>query len=128
MVVGVGIDIASVARFDRSLRRFGAKMVARILSVAERDALPQHPRLSAQHLAGRFAIKEAAAKALGDLSAIGWHDIQVLLDPMGTPKLMLHGIAAKRAELRRVSRTFVSLSHDAGIAAAVVVLESLGDT
>lgn len=115
MIVGVGIDVVDVDRFRQTLERTPA-MSARLFSEAERE----RPLAS---LAARFAAKEALAKALGAPSDLNWRDAEVLVDPSGKPVLALSGTVAARAADLGVRELHLSLSHDAGIASAVVVLE-----
>ena len=74
-------------------------------------------------LAARFAAKEALAKALGAPAGLHWIDAEVQTDETGRPSLVLSGSVARRADEIGATRVHVSLSHDAGIASAVVVLE-----
>ena len=77
-------------------------------------------------LAGRVAAKEAAYKALSAQGAdlgIGWQSIEVERLEDGRPRLVLHGPALARFNALGATRCHVSLSHDGGIAAAVVVIE-----
>jgi holo-[acyl-carrier protein] synthase len=74
-------------------------------------------------LAARFAAKEALAKALGAPVGLQWHDAEVHRGADGRPHLVMRGTVAARAERLGAVHTHVSLSHDAGIASAVVVLE-----
>jgi holo-[acyl-carrier protein] synthase len=79
------------------------------------------------HLAARLAAKEAAFKALsGTESArlIGWKDIEVMSRPGHAPELVLHGRAQQRAEVLRVTRHWLTLSHTDSTAGAVVVMET----
>lgn len=123
MVVGLGIDIASVARLERALERFGNRIWERILTPREREELAgrRHDRASA--LAGRFAAKEAASKALGGPRDVWWHDVEIRRGPLGAPTLHLSGPALPHAERLGVARSMVSITHDGGVAAAVVILE-----
>ena len=116
MIVGVGIDVVDVARFGASLERTPA-MRARLFTPAERD----RPVAS---LAARFAAKEALAKALGAPTGLGWLDAEIVNAPTGDPRFELRGSVRARADELGVADLHVSLSHDAGIASAVVVLES----
>ena len=114
-VVGVGIDVVDIGRFGDALRRTPG-MVERLFTEAESE----RPLAS---LAARFAAKEALAKALGAPGNLDWHDAEVRSEASGRPVLELRGtVAARAAELGAVS-VHLSLSHDAGIASAVVVLE-----
>jgi holo-[acyl-carrier protein] synthase len=115
-VVGVGIDVVDVSRFDAALRRTPG-LTSRLFTPAEATRPPAS-------LAARFAAKEALAKALGAPGDLEWHDAEVVSESSGRPRLELRGsVAARAAEVGAVS-VHLSLSHDAGIASAVVVLES----
>jgi holo-[acyl-carrier protein] synthase len=119
----MGIDLVSVARVERMLARWDERILTRVMTEAERALLPQGPR-RAEYVAGRIAAKEATSKALGVPDGIRWHDAEVLPARPRPPALQLHGVALARAAHLGVSRTLLALSHDAGVAAAVVVLES----
>ena len=121
MIIGVGLDMCSIDRMRRALERHGERFFARICSAAEREDLAG--RDAATALAGRFAVKEAFAKALDGAPGVGWHDAEVRRAPSGRPRLELHGAALALARKNGVERWHVSITHDAGIAAAVVVLE-----
>ena len=115
MIVGVGIDVVDVARFGEALRRT-PRLRERLFTEAERDLPPAS-------LAARFAAKEAVAKALGAPVGLRWVDVTVRRGPDGAPSLAVSGTVAARGEELGVTRYHVSLSHDAGIASAVVVAE-----
>jgi holo-[acyl-carrier protein] synthase len=123
MIVGLGIDVASVERVARSLERFGDRLWRRILTPGEREDLDARRGDRAVALAGRFAAKEAASKALGAPRDVWWHDVEVRRGALGAPVMALVGPAAARAAQLGVRRSHLSISHDAGVAAAVVVLE-----
>jgi len=123
MVVGLGIDVASVARIRAALERHGDRFWQRILTEHEQADLANRPD-RAVALAGRFAAKEAAAKALGGQPEVWWHDIEVRSDARGGPQMAFRGTATAHAARLGVSRIWVSITHDAGVAAAVVVLDS----
>lgn len=124
MVVGLGIDITSVARIERALQRYGERFWERILTPGERQDLADRTADRASALAGRFAAKEALSKALGAPRDVWWQDVEVRRGQRGAPELRLTGPGAERAAQLGVARAHVSISHDAGVAAAVVVLES----
>ena len=115
MIVGLGIDVVDVERFGETLARTPA-MRERLFTATELT----RPLAS---LAARFAAKEALAKALGAPAGLHWIDAEVQTDETGRPSLVLSGSVARRADEVGASRVHVSLSHDAGIASAVVVLE-----
>jgi holo-[acyl-carrier protein] synthase len=115
-ILGVGIDVVDIARFGETLDRTPA-LRERLFTPTERS----RPLAS---LAARFAAKEALAKALGAPTGMGWLDAEVVNDPSGDPRLDIRGSVQARADELGVATLHVSLSHDAGIASAVVVLES----
>ncbi|WP_309648409.1 holo-ACP synthase [Nocardioides sp.] len=115
-VIGVGIDVVDIERFGESLART-AGLAARLFTPAEAT----RPLAS---LAARFAAKEALAKALGAPVGMHWHDAEVVSEDSGRPLLEVRGSVAARAAELGVAHLHLSLSHDAGIASAVVVLES----
>lgn len=115
-VIGVGIDVCDLDRFAASLERTPG-LRERLFTAAEATRGPAS-------LAARFAAKEALAKALGAPTGLAWHDAEVVSEETGRPRFALRGtVAAKAAELG-VREVHVSLSHDAGVASAIVVLES----
>ena len=115
MIVGVGIDVCDVARFGATLERRPG-LVARLFTPAEAF----RPVAS---LAARFAAKEALAKALGAPQGMSWQDAEIVTDAAGRPTFVVRGTVAARATAAGVVSIHVSLSHDAGIASAVVVCE-----
>jgi holo-[acyl-carrier protein] synthase len=112
----LGIDVVDVSRFEDSLRRTPA-LVARLFTAHESMRPPAS-------LAARFAAKEALAKALGAPDGLAWHDAEVVSEESGRPMLTLRGTVAARAAELGAATVHLSLSHDAGIASAVVVLET----
>ncbi|MDG4789897.1 holo-ACP synthase [Micromonospora sp. WMMD1102] len=121
MIVAVGIDVVLVDRFARALARTPL-LADRLFTEAERVTGSGSPR-SAESLAARFAAKEAVAKALGAPAGLRWHDCEVVADPDGRPWLTVTGTVAAAATRRGVQRWHLSLSHDGGIASAMVVAE-----
>ena len=121
VVVGVGVDVCSVERMQRALSRTPG-LAERLFTAAERTAPGGRPR-RAEGLAARFAAKEALAKALGAPGGLAWHDAEVVDGGRGRPTLRVRGTVAAEAGRQGVDRWHVSLSHDAGVAHAVVVAE-----
>lgn len=121
MIIGVGIDVVPIARFEVASERTG-KLIARLFTAAERITEAGLPR-SAESLAARFAAKEAAAKALGSPGGMAWHDAEIVVDAHGRPSLSVQGTVAAQADKQGVRNWHVSLSHDGGIASAVVIAE-----
>lgn len=114
-IVGVGIDVVDVSRFEESLRRTPG--------LRERLFTPAEAAKPINSLAARFAAKEALAKALGAPTGLVWLDAEVLTAEDGSPSFSLQGTVLARADELGVAHVHVSMSHDAGIASAVVVLE-----
>ncbi|MEU7134572.1 holo-ACP synthase [Streptomyces sp. NPDC046261] len=121
MIVGVGIDVAEIDRFDAALRRTPG--MAQRLFVDRELHLPGGERRGVASLAARFAAKEALAKALGAPPGLLWTDAEVVTEGSGQPRLVVTGTVAARAEALGVTSWHISLSHDAGVASAVVIAE-----
>ena len=115
MIIGVGIDVVDIERFGQTLGRTPA--------LRERLFTPTELHLGLASLAARFAAKEALAKSLGAPAGLSWLDATVVQDPNGRPSLQVTGGVASRADDLGVASFHLSLSHDAGIASAVVVAE-----
>jgi holo-[acyl-carrier protein] synthase len=113
-IIGVGIDVVDIGRFEAALDR----------TPRLRDKLftPAEASLPLSSLAARFAAKEAIAKALGAPAGLEWQDAEVVAEDSGRPLFEVRGsVAARLAELGGTD-VALSLSHDAGIAAAIVVI------
>jgi holo-[acyl-carrier protein] synthase len=126
-VIGIGIDAVDVPRFRAILERTPS-MRERCFTSAEL-AYADQKRDPTERLAARFAAKEATMKALSvGLGAFGFHDVEVVVDPgdnpSGPPRLVLRGPAAELAARRGVTEFFVSLTHTATIAQAMVLAQS----
>ncbi|MFC9649266.1 MULTISPECIES: holo-ACP synthase [unclassified Streptomyces] len=121
MIIGVGIDVAEIDRFAESLRRT-PQLAGRLFS-DEELLLPSGERRGVASLAARFAAKEAVAKALGAPVGLRWTDAEVCVEDSGQPRLRVRGTVAARAAELGVRSWHVSLSHDAGVASAVVIAE-----
>jgi holo-[acyl-carrier protein] synthase len=115
MIVGVGLDVVDTVRFARALDRT-PQLASRLFTEGERNL----PLLS---LAARFAAKEALAKALGAPRGLLWTDAEIVSSPDGRPYLQVRGTVAAAAGRLGVTGWHVSLSHDGGIASAVVIAE-----
>jgi holo-[acyl-carrier protein] synthase len=118
-----GIDIVEISRIEDAVRKFGERFLRRIFLEAERAYCESQSRPAA-HYAARFACKEAVSKAFstGIGKHIGWRDIEVVREPSGQPRLVLHGKGADLARRRNVAGSSVSLSHCREYAAAHAVL------
>jgi holo-[acyl-carrier protein] synthase len=121
VIVSVGIDVVQLERFTAALTRT-PMLAERMFTESERISDAGHPR-SAESLAARFAAKEAVAKALGAPAGLSWYDCEIVVDPDGRPWLTVSGTVAAAAAERGITRWHLSLSHDGGIASAVVIAE-----
>ena len=125
MIVGMGTDLIEVSRVRRSVEHYGDKFLRRVYTAAEvAYAMSKHN--FAERLAGRFAVKEAAMKAIGTgwRRGVTWQDFEVVNEPGGRPILRFTGVARQVAETLGVARNSVSITHTADLAMAVVILES----
>ena len=124
MIVGIGVDLVRVGRLRSLIERHGERARGRLFTSAELAECDRRLDPS-ECLAARFAAKEAALKALGTGKIPGtrWTDMQVTRAESGSPALELAGSARARAERLGVVRVWLSLSHEAGLACALVVME-----
>ena len=120
MIVGVGIDVVEVARLARALERTPG-LAGRLFTPDETCAGEQVRAV--ESLAARFAAKEAVAKALGAPGGLRGRDAEVVALESGRPVLRLHGGVAEEAAAQGITAWHLSLSHDGGVATAVVVAE-----
>jgi holo-[acyl-carrier protein] synthase len=123
-VVGIGIDLARVSRFERFLSAERQGVLERLFTAGERTyALAK--KYPAPHLAARFAAKEAFLKALGLglREGISWQDMEVVQDLLGCPSLLLSGRAGEIFHQRGLLSLHLSYSHDGDYAVATVLLE-----
>ncbi|MDN5790388.1 MAG: holo-ACP synthase [Micrococcales bacterium] len=115
MIIGIGIDVVDIERFALALERTPA-LRKRLFTMEEAG-------LGIASLAARFAAKESLAKSLGAPGGMHWTDVRVVRDDVGKPSLEIGGTVRARANALGVDTFHVSLSHDAGIASAVVIAE-----
>lgn len=116
MIVGIGVDLVDIPRFERTIERTPA-LLHRLFSDAERVLKPHS-------LAARYAAKEALIKALGGSDGVHWTEIEVASEASGRPVFSLCGSTAAVVADRGITALHLSLSHDAGLAAAYVVAEA----
>jgi holo-[acyl-carrier protein] synthase len=116
MIVGLGIDVVALDRFRETVEKTPG-LVERVFTPAER-------KLGHASLAARWAAKEALAKALGAPVGLSWQDAEVVREESGAPRLVVTGSVAERAAELGVTRFHLSMSHDGGMASAVVVAEA----
>lgn len=117
MIIGTGIDLVDVARFERSITRT-PRLLNRLFTAAEQ-------RLRPRSLAARYAAKEALIKALGGSDGVYWTEIEIASEPSGRPHFVLSGSTAAVVRERDITALHLTLTHDAGLAAAYVVAERM---
>jgi len=115
VIMGVGVDIIEIARIEQALRR-RPRMTHRLFVDVEIDYCNSKPASRASHFAGRFAAKEAIAKALG--RSLSWHEVVIDREPTGRPSVRLYGRASEAAAGGKVALT-ISHSRDYAVAYAV---------
>lgn len=121
-ILGIGVDIVEIARFDGAMQRQGQKFLDRLFLPSEQAfCKPQHS--PARCYSARFAAKEAVSKALGTgIGAdIGWRDIELGRKSTGQPFIILHGRGAETAAGKGITEILISLSHSEHYAVANAV-------
>jgi holo-[acyl-carrier protein] synthase len=123
MILGHGIDIVETHRLRELLDRHGDHFLGRVFTPAEQTYCAKNPMRYVEHLAGRFAAKEAVLKALGTgwTNGIAWTDIEILPNPAGQPILKLTGACAGIANRLHISSWHLSISHISTHATASVI-------
>jgi holo-[acyl-carrier protein] synthase len=121
-ILGLGFDATDIPRIASTVERYGDRFLQRVFTEGE-IAYCTRRRNPAPHLAGRFAAKEAAMKALGTGHSRGvlWRDIEVVR-LSGPPQLRLHGGAAARADRMHVRSSLLTITHSEALAMAQVLL------
>lgn len=116
---GIGTDIIEVARIRANLEKYGEKFLEKVLTVKERDYCKTYKDPS-PHVAGRFAAKEAVAKALGKGfgDELAFHDIEILNDLSGKPQVLL---SPRSSAIFDHPQLWVSISHCKTHAVAMVI-------
>jgi holo-[acyl-carrier protein] synthase len=115
MVVGIGVDLVDIARFEEHVAKT-PKLLDRLFVSTELDA-------PIKTIAGRFAAKEAFIKALGGSDGVAWHEVEITKNLSGKPEIKTTGVTAKTVAAAGITNFHLSISHDAGMAVAMVVAE-----
>jgi holo-[acyl-carrier protein] synthase len=125
VIVGLGVDIAEVARVKAAIERHGEVFLKRVYTPREREYCEGFKN-KFERYAGRFAAKEAVMKALGTgwSRGVRWVDVEVVREKGGRPTIMLAGEASKVAERLGVKRIVMSITHTEAQALAQVIFES----
>jgi holo-[acyl-carrier protein] synthase len=113
MVIGHGIDIVETARIRQLVETHGQHFLDRCFTKAEQEYCAKSQKRYFEHLAGRFAAKEAVLKVLGTgwRGGIAWTDIEVTKEPSGQPKIVLTGESLKIANELGIAIWHISISH-----------------
>ena len=124
MIVGIGVDLCDTERVKALLEKWGERFEQRVFTERERSYC-RNDRRRHECLGGRFAAKEAALKAIGTglSNGIGWKDVELVSSEMAPPRIAWHNRAAEIAEMRGMKSCHVTITHDGGLAVAVVILE-----
>ena len=118
MKLATGVDLIEIARIETVLARQGKAWLERIFTPAELEYCGKR----AESLAGRWAAKEAVAKALGSgIGDVSWKEIEILGDEQNAPTLTLHGMAEIKAKELGLANWSVSISHSQSHSVAFVV-------
>lgn len=118
MNLRTGVDLIEISRVGEVIARHGKHYLERIYTPAELEQCGKRT----ESLAGRFAAKEAVAKALGcGIGEVGWKEIEILGDEQNAPALRLHGAAEKKAKELGLTNWSVSISHSMSHAIAIAV-------
>jgi holo-[acyl-carrier protein] synthase len=125
MIVGLGLDIAEIDRIEAAITRHGAPFLERLFTPSE-IAYCERFKNRYERYAGRFAVKEAAMKALGTgwSNGVRWRDIEVMREPSGKPGLRLEGAAREIADRLGVRNISVTITHSGNLALAQVIFEN----
>ena len=126
MIVVIVIDIVEIERIKNSVEKYGDHFLNKVFTENEK-AYCCSKKVPFSSLAGRFAAKEAALKALGTglQNGIGWQMIEIINDALGKPNLHLYGKAKQLTESLNASKFHVSISHCKSNAVAQVILEAI---
>ena len=112
-ILGHGIDIVETERIRRLVDEHGQRFLDRCFTLAEQEYCARSPKRYYEHLAGRFAAKEAVLKVLGTgwRGGIQWTDIEVVKDPSGQPRISLSGECSRIADEMGIAQWHISISH-----------------
>jgi holo-[acyl-carrier protein] synthase len=127
-ILGLGVDIIEIARFEGSIERHGRSLLDRLFLSGE-QAYCDPQRQPARCYAARFAAKEAVSKAFGTGigAQLGWRDIEIRRKATGEPFVVLHGTGAATAKRMGISEILLSLSHSEHYAVANAIAFGIGD-
>src|SRR5687768_17109646 len=112
-ILGHGIDIVETSRIRKLVDDHGAHFLDRVFTAGEQRYCALNPKRYYEHLAGRFAAKEAVLKVLGTgwRGGIAWTDVEIIREPAGQPRVLLSGECLRIATDQGIARWHVSISH-----------------
>ena len=119
MIIGIGVDLADIARFERTIERT-PRLLERMFGPVERE-------LPLRSLAARYAAREALIKALGGSDGLAFHDVEIISDAAGKPSFSLTGGTAEVVAAKGGTTVHLSMSHDSDFAIAYVIVEGPGE-
>lgn len=125
MVLGTGIDIIETKRLQKSVDKYGEHFLNHVFTRHEQDCAPPNAKSQINYFAGRWAAKEAVAKALGTgfCDKCAWLDIDIHNNDVGKPVVQLSGTAADTAAALGITSIHISISHDIAYACAMAIAE-----
>lgn len=127
MIEGFGVDIVEVTRVKAAVKKYGSRFLNKIYTKRELDYC-RSKGAPEQHLAARFAAKEAVYKAFGGDGkiTIAWTDVEIINEKNGKPKVILKGSAKKLMDKRKIAKAVISLSHTKNYAVGNCILVGKG--
>lgn len=122
MILGVGVDMATVPRFERLLKRFGARFVEKVMTP---DEMRRWPDADARRLAKLFSAKEAVVKALGSgfREGVTLQTVSIEQNSLGAPVVSLTGAAGERLDRLGASQILLSISDEEDTVIAFAVAQ-----
>ena len=123
IIIGHGIDIVETARVAKMVEDHKERFLRRCFTQGEQAYAAANPMRQAEHLAGRFAAKEAILKVLGTgwANGIAWTEAEVVREPSGKPTIQLHGRCAEVAAEQGIVQWHLSISHSGSYATASAI-------
>ena len=121
MIVGTGIDMIEVKRIKNAVDKWGDGFLRRVFTDDEINYAKSR-RFSSEHLAARFATKEAVLKAFGDDKWVDWKNIEIFNTKSGKPGIRLYGYLEEVKRQRDIGEVAVSMSHTKNYAVANAIL------
>lgn len=123
MIAGTGVDIVEISRIKNAVNRWSDKFLHKVFTDNELKYSKQK-KIPYQHLAARFAAKEAVLKAFGNgmFRRVEWSHVEILNDPLGKPLVKLHGAAKKMKDSKGITDIVISMSHTRTYAVANAIL------